>query len=296
VLQQVFDIGTTAGVLVIVAMGLLLILGIMGVVNLAHGAFMTVGAYAAVVVTNWGWSPWSAFLVGPAAGFVLGVAVERLLVRRLYDRPLDTILATWGLAIVLIQFISGFFGRSSQFVDPPLDGDAIEVFGAFVSQYRLFCLGVALALAASILIVARTTNVGLVARAVIMDADLALALGINTSLVNSLCFGIGSAFAAFAGTCVAPLASVDPNLGTPWNITAFMVTLLGGISLPGMVISAFILSAAQMLAITYVAPVLASILVIVIPIVIMRFLPDGLASVNWSSLSGRRWIGRRGRP
>src|SRR5262245_52351137 len=127
-------------------MGLLLILGIMGVVNLAHGAFMTVGAYAAVVVTGLGWSPWTAFLVGPAVGFVLGLVVERLLVRRLYDRPLDTILATWGLAIVLIQVISGVFGRSAQFVDPPLDGDAIEVFGAYVSQYRLFCLAVALAL------------------------------------------------------------------------------------------------------------------------------------------------------
>jgi urea transport system permease protein len=289
--QQLFDIATTVGILVIVAVGLLLILGIMGVVNLAHGAFMTIGAYMAFVVTARGWSPWWAFLLGPLSGFVLGVVVERLLIRRLYDRPLDTILATWGLAIVLTQVISGFFGRSAQFVDAPLNGDAIEIFGAYVSQYRLFCVGIACALVALLYLIGRTTNVGLIARAVIMDPDLAQALGINTTLVNSLCFGIGSAFAAFAGACVAPLASVDPNLGTPWNITAFMVTLLGGISLAGLVVSAIILAAAQILAITYVAPVLASILIVAIPIVIMRFFPDGLSSVELSAL--RRWWWRR---
>ena len=290
--QLLIDIGTTVGLLVIVSIGLLLILGIMGVVNLAHGAFMTIGAYVCFVVTSLEWSPWYAFLLAPLVGFVLGVVVERFLVRRLYSRPLDTILATWGLAIVLVQLVSGVFGRSAQFVDPPLEGDAIEVLGGFVSQYRLLCFGVAVVLIAALYAIARWTNVGLVARAVIMDADLAQALGINTSLVNSLCFGIGSAFAAFAGACVAPLASVDPNLGTPWNITAFMVVLLGGISLTGMVVSAVILAAAQILAITYVAPVLASILIIAIPIVIMRFVPDGLSSLELSALDRWRRIRR----
>jgi len=290
--QLLIDIGTTVGLLVIVSIGLLLILGIMGVVNLAHGAFMTIGAYVCFVVTSLEWSPWYAFLLAPLVGFVLGVVVERFLVRRLYSRPLDTILATWGLAIVLVQLVSGVFGRSAQFVDPPLEGDAIEVLGGFVSQYRLLCFGVAVVLIAALYATARWTNVGLVARAVIMDADLAQALGINTSLVNSLCFGIGSAFAAFAGACVAPLASVDPNLGTPWNITAFMVVLLGGISLTGMVVSAVILAAAQILAITYVAPVLASILIIAIPIVIMRLVPDGLSSLELSALDRWRRIRR----
>jgi len=290
--QLLIDTGTTVGLLVIVSIGLLLILGIMGVVNLAHGAFMTIGAYVCFVVTSLEWSPWYAFLLAPLVGFVLGVVVERFLVRRLYSRPLDTILATWGLAIVLVQLVSGVFGRSAQFVDPPLEGDAIEVLGGFVSQYRLLCFGVAVVLIAALYAIARWTNVGLVARAVIMDADLAQALGINTSLVNSLCFGIGSAFAAFAGACVAPLASVDPNLGTPWNITAFMVVLLGGISLTGMVVSAVILAAAQILAITYVAPVLASILIIAIPIVIMRLVPDGLSSLELSALDRWRRIRR----
>src|SRR5262249_39801160 len=204
--QLLIDTGTTVGLLVIVSIGLLLILGIMGVVNLAHGAFMTIGAYVCFVVTSLEWSPWYAFLLAPVVGLVLGIVVERLLVRRLYNRPLDAILATWGLAIVLIQLVSGFFVRSAQFVDPPLDGDAIEMLGGFVSQYRLLCFVVAVLLVAALYAAARWTNVGLVARAVIMDADLAQALGINTSLVNSLCFGIGSAFAAFAGACIAPLA------------------------------------------------------------------------------------------
>lgn len=294
--EQILDIATTGGVLIIVAIGLLLILGIMGVVNLAHGAFMTIGAYAGVVATNLGWTPWAGFLLAPAAGFVLGIIVERLLIRRLYNRPLDTILASWGLAIVLVQVISGLFGRAAQFADAPLNGDAVEIFGGFASQYRLFCLVLAGAIIVLLFAVGRATNVGLVARAVIMDAELARALGINTTLVNSLCFGIGSALAAFAGSCVAPLASVDPNLGTPWNIAAFMVTLLGGMSLPGLLVSAFLLAAGQILAVIHLAPVCGSIVLVAIPIIIMRVLPDGLASLDLSDLFARTRRARRGPP
>jgi branched-chain amino acid transport system permease protein len=286
-MQHLIDISTTSGVLVIVASGLLLILGIMGVVNLAHGAFLTIGAYVAYVVTALSWNPWWAFLIGPLVGFVTGVFVERLLIRRLYRRPLDTILASWGLAILITQIISAVFGRSAQFVDAPLTGDAIEFAGAYIPQYRIFCLVIAAAILTALYVIGRTTNVGLVARAVIIDPDLARALGINTTLVNSLCFGIGSALAAFAGTVIAPLSSVDPNLGTPWSITAFMVTLLGGISLWGLVASAAILGAAQILATMYIAPVVGSVLVVAIPIIIMRFLPDGLSGLDLSVLRGK---------
>src|SRR5262245_27858288 len=164
-MQKLFDIVTSGGILTIVAVGLLLILGIMGVVNLAHGAFMTVGAYVSYMVTVAGWTPWLAFLAGPIVGFCFGVAVERVLIRRLYARPLDTILATWGLAILTTQVIAAFFGRSAQFVDGPLNGDPVELAGAFASQYRVFALCLAAAVVAVLYIVSRATNVGLVARA-----------------------------------------------------------------------------------------------------------------------------------
>jgi urea transport system permease protein len=295
--EQLLDIATTTGLFVVVSVGLLLVLGIMGVVNLAHGAFMTIGAYACVVATNLGWTPWAALLIAPSIGFVLGLAVERLLIRRLYNRPLDTILATWGLAIVIIQVVAGTFGRSAQFANAPLNGAAIEVFGGFVAQYRLFCVALAVVMVLLLYAVGRATNVGLIARAVIMDPELARALGINTTLANSLCFGVGSALAAFAGACVAPLASVDPNLGTGWNITAFMVVLLGGISLAGLALSALLLAAGQVLAIIHLAPVFGGIVLVAIPIIVMRLLPDGLTSLDMFSLWRNALPrGRRHRP
>jgi len=123
----------------------------------------------------------------------------------------------------------------------------------------------------------RYTNVGIIARAVILNPELARVLGINTRKVNAITFACGCALAAFAGAVIVPMSSVDPNMGTPWVITAFMVVLAAGISLPALWISAFVLAAAQVLATFYVAPVIGSLLVIILPIVLMRFFPDGIA-------------------
>jgi branched-chain amino acid transport system permease protein len=120
---------------------------------------------------------------------------------------------------------------------------------------------------------------GTIARAVILNPELAAALGINTARVNALTFAAGSALAAFAGALIVPMSSVDPNMGTPWVITAFMVVLAGGISLPALALSALLLAAGQVLATFYLAPVVGSVVVIVIPIVLMRFAPDGIAGL-----------------
>jgi urea transport system permease protein len=276
-IDHALNILTTGSVFFIVAVGLLIILSVMGVVNLAHGAFMTVGGYAAVIVSDQEWNPWWSLLLAPAAGFVLGLITERVLVRRLYGRPLDTILATWGLSIIVVQVLSDRFGRSSHFVEEIVSGDPIEFAGTFYSQDRAFIVIVAVCLSLGLTAALRYTNVGIIARAVILNPDLARVLGINTRKVNAITFACGSALAAFAGAVIVPMSSVDPNMGTPWVITAFMVVLGAGVSLPALWISGLVLAAAQVLATFYIAPVIGSLLVIALPIVLMRFYPEGIA-------------------
>lgn len=282
-LEHALNVVTAGSVFFAVSIGLLVVLGIMRVVNLAHGAFLTIGGYAAVVVSDKGWNPWWGLALAPAAGFVLGLATERLLVRRLYGRPLDTILATWGLAIVMTQVISDQFGRSAHYVSEPISGEPFEIAGVYLAPYRLFTVVVAVAIGVTLAAVARFTHVGTIARAVILNPDLAKALGIDTGRVNTLTFAFGSALAAFAGAVIVPMSSVDPNMGTPWVVTAFMVVLAAGISLPAMALSALVLAAGQILATFYIAPVVGSLVVIALPILLMRFAPDGLAGLMRSS-------------
>ena len=281
-IEHAFNIVTAGSIFFAVSIGLLVVLSVMRVVNLAHGAFLTIGGYASVVVSDHGWNPWLSLLLAPAAGFVCGLLTEFVLVRRLYGRPLDTILATWGLAIVITQVISDRFGRSAHFVSETISGDPLRLFGAYYSPYRLFTVGVAVTLGVALVLVTRFTHVGTIARAVILNPELARALGIDTGRVNALTFAVGSALAAFAGAIIVPMSSVDPTMGTPWVITAFMVVLFAGLSLPALGISALLLAAGQVLATFYIAPVVGNLVVIALPILLMRFVPDGLVGLRQS--------------
>jgi urea transport system permease protein len=278
-LEHALNIITTASIFFTVSIGLLIVLSIMRVVNLAHGAFLTLGGYTAVVLSDSGWDQWLVFVLAPAVGFCIGLITEVLLVRRLYGRPLDTILATWGLALVMTQVFSEFFGRSAHYVTEVISGEPIQIADVYYSQYRLFRLLIAIAVGAALTFVIRYTHVGTIARAVILNPELAAALGMNTSRVNSITFAFGSALAAFAGALIVPMSSVDPNMGTPWVVTAFMVVLAAGMSLPALWASALLLAAGQVLATFYIAPVVGSVIVIILPILLMRLAPDGLAGV-----------------
>ena len=137
------DVVTTAGILFVVAVGLLVVFGVLKIINFAHGGFLTIGGYAALIVTQLHWSPWAAPPVALILGILLGMLVERLIVRPLYSRPLDAILATWGLSIVVVQLITIGFGRGTEFVLSPLQG-AVALLGTSYSLYRLAMLVVAL--------------------------------------------------------------------------------------------------------------------------------------------------------
>src|SRR3954471_18355554 len=162
----VLDIITTAAILFAVASGLLIILGVLKIVNFAHGGFLTIGGYSGLVVTQLGWNAWLAYPSAAVAGVLMGAVTERFIIRPLYDRPLDAILATWGLGIIIGQLITIAFGREVQFVRSPVSG-AVTVLGETYSQYRLLLIPAAIAIGAGLAIVLQGTRLGIITRAVI---------------------------------------------------------------------------------------------------------------------------------
>jgi branched-subunit amino acid ABC-type transport system permease component len=188
----------------------------------------------------------------------------------LYARPLDTILATWGLNIIVVQSITLYFGREIHFAESAI-GRAVELGGATYSGYRLVLLLLAVILGVAVWLVVQRTQTGIVGRAVIMNEELAQALGINTRLVRFVTFGLGAGLAALSGALLTPLVSVHPNLGVPWLINAFMLVLVAGVSLGNLALAALILGGAQVLVSSYGNPVLGSLTIVILAVIILRF-------------------------
>ncbi len=275
-MNLLLDIVTTAAILYAVALGLLIVFGVMGIISFAHGAMLTVGGYAALLVTQAGANPWLSLPAAALAGMLAGAAMEWAVLRPLYRRPLDAILATWGLGIVIGQVITLVFGRQVQFAQSPLSG-AATVLGAEYSQYRLLLVLVAAVLGGVIALVLHGTRLGLVTRAVIANENLAQSLGVNSARVRFASFSLGSALASLAGALVVPLSSVDPNMGVPWLVAAFMLVLLSGSSLVSMAAAAVVLGAAQVLVSTYLNAVLGGMTIAILAAIILRIRPTGFA-------------------
>jgi urea transport system permease protein len=269
------DIGTTAAIMFVVATGLMIVFGIMKIINFAHAAFLTVGGYVAFALTKSGLDIWLALPVGFCVGVALGGLIERFVVRRLYDRPLDAILATWGIGLIIGQMITLYFGRGVQLVQPPLPG-ASDLFGIRYPTYRLAMIAIAGVLATGLALVFRFTRFGLNARAVTTNEPLARSLGINAGYVRTCAFCFGCGLAALAGVLVTPLASVEPSMGVSWLMTAFMIVLLSGPSIGSLMSASLILGTVQVVVGTLVTPVIASIALVLVAVLILRFKPEGL--------------------
>jgi branched-chain amino acid transport system permease protein len=197
-------------------------------------------------------------------------------VRRLYRRPLDAILATWGLGIVIGQLVTLAFGREVQFVPAPISG-TLEAFGVDYSLYRLLLVPAALVIAGLFAGLLNGTRLGLSTRAVIMNENLAQGLGIDSTRVRLITFGIGCGLAAVAGALITPLASVDPNMGLAWLIGAFMLVMVSGGSLLTLGLSCFVLGGLQVLASTFISPILGGLTIAVLAAVALRLRPQGFA-------------------
>jgi urea transport system permease protein len=270
------DAVTTAALLFIISSGLLIVFGVMKIINFAHAAFVTVGAYAALVGTRLG-LPWGlvlplAFLTGAACGAV----TEATIVRRLYQRPLDAILATWGLGTVIGQVVTLIFGREVQFVQAPITG-TIDLLGIDYSAYRIAMIAAAIIVAVAFTALLSGTRLGLSTRAVIMNEMLAQGLGVDASRVRLVTFASGSGLAALAGALITPLSSVDPNMGLPWLISAFMLVMVSGGSLLTLSVSCLVLGGLQVIVSTFVNPILGGLTIAICAAIVLRIRPEGFA-------------------
>ncbi|WP_239025352.1 urea ABC transporter permease subunit UrtB [Rhodoligotrophos defluvii] len=267
---------TLISILMLVALGLAVIFGLMNIINLAHGEFVTIGAYTLALTQAMGGNYWLALAVAPFVGAALGLTVEWTMVRHLYRRPLAVILATWGLGMVLQQGLQIIFGAAPQRVAGPLSG-AVEIFGAPYPAYRLLLIGFAIAIVLACYAGFRWTRFGLDLRAVIQDRDMAAALGIDTGRVYSLAFALGAAIAAVAGVLIAPLTVVIAQMGINYLARSFFVVIVGGVGgIGGVAAGSAVVGGTESL-LNYQVPVTVSqALVLVLAIVIVRFRPRGL--------------------
>ncbi|WP_461384815.1 urea ABC transporter permease subunit UrtB [Devosia sp.] len=266
-------------VLLLVALGLAIIYGSMGVINMAHGEFVMLGAYGA-------WAMNAFFGVGLLPSLVLiffvvgalGFLVERGVIQFLYRRPLDTILATWGIGVMLQQIIRLAAGGELRYVEMPTEfAGTVDILGVQVPGYRVFVLLFVVALFAVTWLLMYRTSFGMRLRAVIQDRTTATCFGINAGRVYSITFAYGAGLAGLAGALVAPLKSVSPEMGTSYVIDAFFVVVLGGVeSLFGTVASATLLGELNGVLAYFWNDTIAKALVLVAIVVLIRFRPRGL--------------------
>jgi len=241
--SQLFNGLALGALLALISSGLTIIYGTLGVLNLAHGAMFMLGGYAGLVAYNYTESFIVAVIAGSLFVMVLGVAIERVIIRHFYQRPHeDQLLVTFGLGICLVETVRFFFTSQSQIVPPPAIFQGITSLGfLFYPTYRLAVVGiVAVALGALFLVLYRT-RLGLIVRAGIEDSVMVDSLGINVYRVFMIVFGIGAMAAGFAGIINAPVVSLTPGIGDDILVQTFVVVVIGGVgSFPGAIIGGLI--------------------------------------------------------
>ena len=242
-LSQAFNGLALGSLLALVSSGLTIILGTLGVLNFAHGALFMVGAYAAYVTLQGTGSFLLAMLAGGVFMLLVGVAIERILVRLFYHRPPeDQILVTFGVGIVLVEAVRAIFGGNNQRVPVPGWGEGVTQLGFLIyPTYRLELVGIITLTLGALWLVLYRTSIGLVVRAGIEDAGMVGILGINVRRTFLLVFALGVVAAGLAGMLYAPMVSVDPDLGGSFLVESFVVIVIGGLgSFPGAVVGGLI--------------------------------------------------------
>jgi branched-chain amino acid transport system permease protein len=263
--------------LVLVSLGLAIIFGMMGIINLAHGEFLMLGAYATVVSTNHGLNVWIAMLiVAPLSVGLFGLLVERTLIRFLYGRLVETMLATWGLSLFLVGLVTTIFGNTVQGVPAPLGGFQI---GAYRSDlYSLALVLVAILLLLGVVVVMRFSRFGLIARATMQNPGMASALGVNPARIYMMTFGIGAAITGLAGGLLAPVSGVSPTMGASFVAKAFITVVGGGASiLTGTGSASVLFGFINQLGSYFTTPVYGEVFLLIAATVLIRLLPEGIS-------------------
>lgn len=278
-------------VLLLAALGLALTFGQMGVINMAHGEFMMAGAYTAFVaqgfIADAGTSLLLAIPLGFLVGGTMGVVLEATLIRWMYHRPLDTLLVTWGVALILQQAARDIFGAPNVDVRSPswLSG-SVNLGVTQVPAARLFILVLAVAAVVGLSLLLKATRLGRRIRAVVQNRDLAETVGVSTRSTDRLTFFIGSGLAGIAGVALTLLGSTGPTLGTSYIVDAFLVVVAGGIGqIRGAVIAAFGLGLLQATFEYSTTASIAKVMVFVVVVVFLQIRPQGIFSVRTRSLA-----------
>lgn len=294
---NIFQGVSLGSVLLLAAIGLAVTFGVMGVINMAHGEMIMLGAYTAFVVQEVFRATLPPAYVGlylvvavPVAfvvTFLVGVALERSIIRFLYGRPLETMLATWGISLMLQQLVRSIFGASNREVaNPAWMTGGIDLIGGFTLTYNrvviiAFCLAVLGALAA----VLRWSRFGLFMRAVTQNRPMASAMGIRTGWIDAATFGLGSGIAGMAGVALSQIGNVSPNLGQSYIVDSFMVVVFGGVgSLWGTLVGALSLGMVNKVLEPTAGAMLGKILVLAFIILFIQKRPRGLFALKGRSV------------
>jgi urea transport system permease protein len=291
VAQNVWYGVSLGSVLLLAAIGLAITFGVMGVINMAHGEMVMIGAYTTFVVqevirtTAPGLFEYSLAIALPLAFLVtalVGIAIERSVIRWLYGRALETLLATWGLSLILQQAVRTIFGPTNKQVgNPQWMSGAFDLGGLTITYNRFWIVMFAIAVFLALLAVLKKTPLGLQMRAVTQNRRMASAMGIRTPFVDAMTFGLGSGIAGLAGVALSQLDNVSPNLGQNYIIDSFMVVVFGGVgNLWGTLVGAMSIGIANKFLEPYAGAVVAKILILVLIILFIQRRPRGLFALK----------------
>ena len=262
--------------LVLTSAGLAIVFGMMRVINLAHGEFVMVGGYTTIACSRVGIDIYVAMLViSPIVVGLLGLIVERCIIRFLYGRMIDTMLATWGLSLLLIGLVTLIFGNSAVSVPAPIPGYQLGDYQ--MGGYNLFIILVTVALVIAMWGVLKFTRAGLIARGAMQGPDVVASLGYNPRKVYMITFTVGAALSGLAGGVLAPLTGLLPSAGAAYIAKAFITVITGGAAvISGTLSSAVIFGAINQVVSFAVHPVLGEIAMLALAIVLLRLMPKGI--------------------
>ncbi|RAP73307.1 urea ABC transporter permease subunit UrtB [Paenibacillus montanisoli] len=297
IVLQLFNGISVSSILLLIALGLAITFGLMKVINMAHGELIMIGAYTAYVVQNlfaaylpdaaFGWYFALAIPASFAVAFAFGLVLEMGLIRFLYGRPLDSLLATWGVGLVLQQIARSLFGAPNVGVTSPewLNG-GITAFGGAVFPYkRLFIIGLVLVCLFVMYLYIYRSHSGRRMRAVMQNREMAACLGISTRSVDAVTFAIGSGIAGIAGCALTLIGPIGPSIGTYYIVDAFMVVVLGGVGkLVGTVFGALGIGLSNTLFEYWTTASLGKVLVFLCIVAFLQWKPMGLVAMRSRSL------------
>src|ERR1700722_19439410 len=267
----VLEILHMIGFLALISAGLAIVFGMMRVINLAHGEFVMLGGYATIAAAKAGINVYFAMLViAPIVVGIIGLIVERLIVRFLYGRMIDIMLATWGLSLLLIGLVTLIFGNTPVSVPTPSPGYQM-------GGYNLFVIAVAVVLMCAMWFALRYARVGLIARGTMQGRDVVASLGYNPSTIFMLTFTVGAALSGLAGGVMAPLTGLLPSIGGAYIAKAFITVITGGAAvIAGTLSTAGLFGTVDQLVSFASTPVLGEIAMLALALVLLRLMPQGV--------------------